>query len=726
MENFRFERRVEGEDDKPFEKSGDAPANKEKLSPEMEKYRAEGQAFIDSHDRFLQTFAKDISLKMKLGSAFYIDLEKGEVNEDTRWYEGKGFSTGQILWAKLHELSHFRDLAEDPDRMMGNFDYIQSRAKITGNEMMKKWEAAYGQSDPEMIEKMKKQRPFSKRTPEKTMNSVEQAAYKVHHTFYNILDDMYVNAQVARKAPAYEAESASGEEVEKLYKEKLFAKTDYSDLPRHLQLMYKLLREQMVPGEEVVVSDEIKQTLENRIRFQGKEYTPRQLVAQFIKPRAMRDTKAGQRYFVIQQTLEPVFQKLLLQDIADWEPKKPEQQDSSKSETGQGEGGEEKEEGQPDANPFSNDYKEFEENSPDQLGDDDVKNWADKHKKDKDDKEAKKVAAKESDKKTAEEKAAEAQEKSDKAWCAKNGIELKSLQQFRKIEQEVAPYLQDLSHLWDKIIFGSSREIKYKAEGYYKTGPVLDIQKTIREWPTIEKGDMEKVRVMKRRLPHEELIKKPRLIRVRLVGDLSGSMDEKKRHVLGQCMVLLLSSLYEFNSRLNLERSRTKSNLEIDTEAWVFGSEYQNVKPLRKDNSKQDDRAAMIQMFEKLQINLGYTDDYKVLDQINAVLSPEDREDIKSGEIMEIALEVTDGGSTVNQNLNPTQARRSVDALLASEVISRAFQIGKVNADEKKTFNAVWNNGRKKKLGEIVGENIANLLPAMTAVLKEYLGNVRL
>ena len=134
----------------------------------------------------------------------------------------------------------------------------------------------------------------------------------------------------------------------------------------------------------------------------------------------------------------------------------------------------------------------------------------------------------------------------------------------------------------------------------------------------------------------------------------------------------------------------------------------------------------MLQMFEKLQANLGYTDDFKVLDQINAVLSPEEREDIKSGEIMEIVLEVTDGGSTVNQNLNPTRARRSVDNLLASNVISRAFQIGAVNPDEKKTFNAVWNTGRDKKLGEIVGENIANLLPAVTAVLKEYLGTVRL
>ena len=389
METFRFERREDGKEAKPFAKTGH-PSVAEKLSPEIEKYSAEAQAMLDGYGPLIRTFAKDVSLTFKVGNAFFIDLEKGEVNMDVRWFADRSFTREQILWAVLHELSHFRDLADDPERMMKNFDYIQSRARSTGAEMMKKWEAAFGESDPKMIEKMKKQHPFSKKKPGQTMNSAERAAYQVHHTFYNILDDMYVNAQVARKAPAYEEASGGGGAVEKLYKEKLFAKTDYSTLPRHLQFMYKLLREQMVPDEEVVTKDEVAQVLETRVRFQGKEYTPKQLVAQFIKPRSTRDTKAGQRYFVIQQTLEPVFQKLLMQDIADWQPQNPQEQKGSQGEPSEPEEGE----GQPESHPFSNDYKEYESNSPDQLGDDDVKDWADKHKKETEDKEAKKTATK--------------------------------------------------------------------------------------------------------------------------------------------------------------------------------------------------------------------------------------------------------------------------------------------------------------------------------------------
>lgn len=163
MDTLRFEQRVEGKEEKPFEKNGDILLDKDKLSSEMEQYRAEAQTFIDSYERFFQTFAKDISLKMKLGSAFFIDLENGEVNEDIRWYANRGFTKVQILWAKLHELSHFRDLADDPDRMMRNFDHIQIMARVTGTAMMRKWEVAFGTSDPELIERLKKQMPFSKK-----------------------------------------------------------------------------------------------------------------------------------------------------------------------------------------------------------------------------------------------------------------------------------------------------------------------------------------------------------------------------------------------------------------------------------------------------------------------------------------------------------------------------------------------------------------------------------
>jgi len=114
-----------------------------------------------------------------MSNGFYINLENGEVNLDTNWFADKGFSEEQIIWAILHELSHFRDLSEDSKGVLGQFSYMENKAKEIGALMMKKWEEKYGKTDPEFIETLKKQSPISKKNPSKTMNQVEQAAYKM-------------------------------------------------------------------------------------------------------------------------------------------------------------------------------------------------------------------------------------------------------------------------------------------------------------------------------------------------------------------------------------------------------------------------------------------------------------------------------------------------------------------------------------------------------------------
>lgn len=711
-ENLSYRPNVGGKKEKPFEDEVKGMKKDVDITPELQEYQQQAQGLIDSYRRFFTTFAKDVSLNFKLSDAFYIDLENGEVNLDTKWFAEKGFTKDQILWAVLHELSHFRDLAEDPERMMKNFEYIREQARQTGAVMMKKWEDTFGATEPELIENLKKQRPASKKDPKITMNAVEQAAYQIHHTFYNIFDDIYVNNLVARKAPAYEEAEKGGRETKKLYQEKLFAKSDYSQLPRHLQFTYKFLREEMVKDEKVNISDDVKQALERKILFQGKEYTSKQIVEQLIRPRAGRDTKAGQRYFLIQKTLEPIFQELLMKDLEEWQPQKPETQ---KGESGQGE----PQPGQ--ANPFSQDYQEFEQNNPDQIDDDNIKDWVDRQQEDKKQAEAEKTKAKEDESKTADEKAKEAQEKMDKEWVEKHGLKYETLKKFRQLESEVAPYLEDLSRLWQRIIFGSTRKIERGLEGHFKTGTEPDVQKVIDQWPEIEKKDLDKVEVMKKMVPREVLIKKPELIRVRLVGDMSGSMDEAKRHILQQCFVLLLSSLNEFNTYLNLTRKDTKSKLEVDTEAWIFGDEAQKVKKLRSESDLEDEQIEIIRIFEKLEKTIGSTYDHTALDKINQSLKPEDKDKILQEKIMEMVFEITDGGSS-----DPARSRQAVDRSVESGVIARAFQIGATNDEEKRLFNQVWNTGREDKLGEIVGEKIENLLPALTELIKKYLGNVRL
>jgi len=682
------------------------------LSPEVLKLQAEAQQYIDTYKRFFQTFAKDVSLSFKMSDRFYINLENGEVNNDVRWYAEKDCSREQILWANLHELSHFLDLAEDQEGMNKNFDNIFDQAKKTGAMIEKKWQEKFGQTDPEFVEKMKKQQPISPKKPEKTMNASERAAYDIHHTFYNVFDDIYVNNLVARKAPRFEyGQKGAPEDVSNLYKEKLFKGTDYSKSPRHLQFLYNLLREEMVKDEKVQVLEDVKEALDRKIKFMGKEYTPKEIVESFLKPKTGRKTSVTERSLVLRRTLEPVFMDLLKKDFEEWEPEKPKEQ---KGGGGEGEGG-----GQ--GNPFQSDYQEFEDKMPDKIDPEQIKDWVNKDKKEKDEKKAKEEEQKKEDQKSPEQKAKEAQERLDRAWCEKNNIPESVLKKFHRIEANVAPYLEELSQLWRRIIYGSSKIVERGKEGYFKTGTELSIPKVIEEWPKIEKKQFEEVRIFEREIQKEQLVRRPELIRVRLAGDLSGSMDSAKRAVLEKCTVLLLSSLHEFETYLNLSRAQTKSKLEVETEVWVFGDFAKKIKAQRKDLPGVDEQASIVKVYQGLGESLGGTNDNKALEAIEKSITLEEKEQIAKKKIMEIVIEITDGGSS-----DVGAAKKAVDKLLDEGVIARAFQIGAVSDSEKSDFNKVWNQGREEKCGEIVGTEIGNLIPAVTAVLQKYLGGVRL
>jgi uncharacterized protein YegL len=258
-------------------------------------------------------------------------------------------------------------------------------------------------------------------------------------------------------------------------------------------------------------------------------------------------------------------------------------------------------------------------------------------------------------------------------------------------------------------------------EGYFKTGTEMDIQKVIKDWPKIVQKKFDEVRVMKRIISKEELVQMPERINVRVIGDMSGSMDNHKLHILQQSIVLILSSLREFNTQLNLTRSQTKSKLEADTEVWIFGDKAEQIKKLRAKSKLNDEQGAIIKMFEKLGTSNGGTYDNKALEAIHESFSAEDLQKIAQKKTMEIIFIVTDGGSS-----NPDETIKAIKKLVDSDVIVIAFQIGVVSENDSRIFNEVWNKGREEKLGEVIGKEIANLIPAITQALKKYLSGVRL
>src|ERR1700690_1858864 len=141
--------------------------------------------------------------------------------------------------------------------------------------------------------------------------------------FYSVFDDIYVNNCLARRAPRYEPGTKGGDKVHALYRDKFLPNGDYSEFPRHLQYLYKLLREEMLPEESVRVHADVTVALERTIDFQGRKYTAKEIIEHFIKPRGNRDTRARGRFFVRGKTLEPIWRELLATDLDEWDPQLP-------------------------------------------------------------------------------------------------------------------------------------------------------------------------------------------------------------------------------------------------------------------------------------------------------------------------------------------------------------------------------------------------------------------
>ena len=742
---------------------------------EMERYLEEMQKHLDDMLRtgFLSNFARDTSLRFVFRNkgGCSIDLETGRVNLPIKWFYKRKMNREQILFAVMHEIQHFEDLRSDPEGRKQGSEHIKKIGREIGAKMLEKWRGALDLSDPaqkKYFDSISKQKPLDKKNPSKgTMNKMEIIGYNIFHDFYNHLDDIWCNVSVGRKAPVFEVGSTGKGEIERLYKESLFKGLDYTKLSRHRQFMSAILRDNNVSDEKSVVSPDVAEALEREVSFMGKKYIVQDVIDNFIKPSNGRNTKASQRYFIIKDIIEPLFKELLFKDIEEWQPKKKEpkekqkkqkksegEQNDEENEGGgsddpfnedgdeenegdgeeniEGEEGEEGEDGEDGEsggydgeNPFEGEIKDAKNRSIGRITQDEIDKWKDKV----DDDERKAEEKKKEDNKSPEQRAKENKEKSERDFAKRNaggGFSeeeiLKNMTEFHRIESIVSPYLEDLSCLWRYIVYGKSRIVDREMVGHFESGEEFDAQEAINKWAEIKKKyqtDERRPRIFLKREDKETAVNMPEKIRVRIVGDMSGSMDNSKREILKQVFVLLTSSLNEFNSHLNLTRSKTKTNLIVETEGYVFGSMFKKIKSFEDDANLE-----MVTVCSNLENTLGNTNDSGPLSAIEGSISEEEQELIKSGKIMDIVFEITDGGST-----SEDETKSLVLKLSGMGIVPRAFQIGipleDVENVDRKKFDRVWNSDGNE-FGKPVGTDIANLIPAVVKVLVGYLEGVQI
>ncbi len=715
---------------------------KQEKDTNLENYKKTGEDFINAHKRLFDTFAEDVSISFKMGDAFFIDYKNGYISLDSKWFFEKGYNKEQILWATFHELSHFRDLIQDKEGVMGSFEHIKEKANVLS----------------------------------KNSGMDERLAYDTYHTLYNCLDDIYVNKVVSRNASFYEQGRQGGKHVEQLYKEKLFKDADYAKdtdptnaLPHHLQFAFYLLRKAMLPEDGIQVSEEVKNALQTRIEIGSKTYTPEELVQSFMVPHKSKDTTATTRHEYLKKYIEPIYESLIKKDLEEKDRQEdkqnPDQNQSNQDQSG--DSTEESDEGNPEENKSENEpnkqgrpengdgkeeqkssdsaeqmstqisdkiedqnkfakwaaaHKEFAANSPDQIDHGQMEKFAEneEHKREENNKKDEQSPQK------PPESGRTIQANADRDWAERNETKdrdiYRELKELRQIEESILPHLNSLTELWQSIIAGRSREITSSKERLHASGSDLDVDSVIDNIGSIYAGQVAP-RIYEKNIFTERLVEKPELIRVRLVVDKSGSMnDERKQKVLQQTLVLVLRSIQQLNEMLDMTRGSTGSKLNVETQVLGFSDNFIELKKLESDQQSMDvdPTLAVLNVLRQAGAENGSTYDNLALKHVLSNQDEQSLQKIKIGKMLDLLFEITDGGSSA-----PFESQRAVEKMEDAGIHSNAFQIGKVNDEEKRLFNQVWNNSGTKK-GQVVGADIEKLVPAVTEALKKYLRGVQL
>lgn len=704
----------------PDEKKDVAP----KPEPILESMR-EAQAFIDKNKDLFQSISMDRSLRFKAGDAFVIDFKEGVITLDAKDFDlmrENGESEAQILWSVCHEMSHFRDLQQNPEGMLKHFEYMWSRARALAPKVEEIFIRRFGKIPPGFEEKI----PFNEEIGE-TVTGTEKFVYDKLHLLYNSLDDMYVNDVLPLRTPSFAESGQDGKEVTRLYRDFLFPTdhdklgqppeegraVDYSSMPKSYQLAYALLRARMVKDQDVLVSDDMTQILDGFADETAKKYgfTLRKMVEQLTryKNKEVRDPQV--RYKKLKETAEPIYIKLLMADLETMPPPpppKPKKEKGGKGKKGEPDGDE------VDKTKQGTDPWQELDNKPEPI---DLKTIQDflKQKKEvdkgKEDKEKK-------ERLTPEERAASDQASSDQRLAKKYDVDPAAAAAYRELQKSVEPYKEMLATVFGELMKTIEEKIRqFWVEGF-RSGR-LNVNRFI------QKYGAEMATEQYHLIPFDELDvfdKKDLVSRIsilpnqfhfRLIGDGSGSMNGDRIRALQQVVVLFEEAFATLEANMN-HRFRMKEPVVCDTEIRMFGDVGKSkiVKPFL--GSIRDMEQEMIARWKAIpEINSGYgmTHDAEVFYDILSTLKPEDEIKMKKGQLVEFVIEVTDGGS---QTAQPT--RNAAHTLSEKGMIVRALQIGVPSDEDKATFESIWGED---------GERISDPSEIASAVSKMIAGEIR-
>lgn len=608
--------------------------------------------FVRSNKASLMAFSGDKTIRYVPSTtaetmAFY--PEEGKIELPTKWFNGE-YNDGELLFSCGHEIAHFRDMRKNPEAYFGSFEYMEAK----GKELAKDYRDKYPEQGSE--------------------ESMAGFFAEELRFLYNCLDDIYVNKLTMDKAPTFYYDKK--DVVLSLYEKWGFKEPDLTGEPLHRQMVFALLRDEMVGDVfgKSVVDERVQKVLDKR--KMGK--TSRELVDAELKPIAGTLIDPERRYKIIKQFLEKDYLKLL--DL-----------ESS--------GGK--------FNPFGDNKKQPKTILGERTIEEEKEILNDILEQDK------------IDKMSPEEKAEYNKQKQQEIFDNNHNIDPEERKEYNETVKNIETERKKMRKFWDGLI---GKSISFERNLVYdqKKGR-LNVDSLIRQYPDFieaqNNGKLDELTIYDRHQMERIVVNKPEEIEITLLVDGSGSMGGESMKVAREAAALLMLSIKDFNSKLEASRKETHSKLVAKTEVVMFGSDYETVKDFEKTaRFDETNETNIIKSVSRMQAEYGGTDDASPLKEISSGITSEQKTKIDKEKLLKIVFEITDGKPD-----DENETKLAVEKLKSEGVLAFAFQIGEQN----EAFEYIWNDS-DNPTGIFIGDNVKSLPDNLVQTLSSVMKGVRI
>ena len=218
-----------------------------------------------------------------------------------------------------HEVEHLGEMLSDPETFIGQFTYGDRRARQVADIIVNRLEA--NGTDPKIIKILTQIIPSEGVKEPRTI--LENLILSELRHFYNCVEDVAVNRKVSLRIPMFAPDGSKKDELRRLYEEDLYPDFDLSGDPPHRQFSYALSLKLITPDSPYTFSADIEKELAgstgNFERLSG--LTVLKEVSLLTNPARLGGKNIDYRYKTLRQKIEPIFVRLLIDDIVNTVPK---------------------------------------------------------------------------------------------------------------------------------------------------------------------------------------------------------------------------------------------------------------------------------------------------------------------------------------------------------------------------------------------------------------------